>query len=218
MEKFTIKDEAVDWYDNVLNLTKNAKYEEAYTYLVTNVNNTEKNSIIKEWVMALCEFYVYDKKEEGIKLLENLLKSEIDSVMDFRIYNSLIIFYPLTSNRNKFYNCVNNVESRLDLLNDEELKINILHSISNGCYDFGDYKTAIKYSTQCIAKARESHIITKAFVFALIVRIASYYQLDDYSSLIEDFRLYHNYYYMIGDTDINIDKILLDIKVNKKIS
>jgi tetratricopeptide (TPR) repeat protein len=218
MDKNITIDKSVNWYDDVLSMTKNAKYEEAYAYLIINTDNTEKNSIMKEWVMALCEFYVYNKKEDAIKLLETLVTNKLESTMGFRVYNSLIIFCYSTNNRSKFYNYVKIIDSTINSLNDEELKINIFYSIANGCHDFGDYKTAINYSSKCIKKAREAHIINKCFIFALIVRIASNYQLDNYSDLIQDFGLYHNFYYVIGNTDINIDKILLDIKVNKKIS
>lgn len=197
--KETITNNIVNHVEKVFNLINQSNYEAAYIYLLEHTATTMYDPLIKEWVKSLCEYYVYEKQEDAIQLLEIIKPTHISSDMDFRIYLTLLKFTSDNPYKTKFLHYVSIVKSNLQKVDNQLLKIQALYSISQGYYNFKIYEKAIKYAEYCIDESVISTFITTEYALSIAIRVKSFTHMNLHKNAELDMDLYNDYKYLLGD-------------------
>jgi hypothetical protein len=205
-----INNDIVNGLDKVFECINQYKYDEAYYYLLQNTDNTKINPYLKEWVQALNEFHIYDKKIDAINILEKIRPNNIKNAMDFRIYNSLLGFYLKNNNNEDFCAIANIIKDFLRNNNDYVLlRIKSLYNLSNGYYTFNSYDIAVKYAQLCINECIGNQIILKEYLLSIVIKISSYDALNDFDLVHKEIKTYNDYKFLgflLGDQEKYIDE------------
>lgn len=220
IDKYITNDD-LNVVEKVFSLVSIQKYEQAYNTLIEYENNTKINTMLKDWVHALCNYHVFNKKIEAIKILEVIKPEKIKGDMDFRIWHSLFGFYLDIEDNKKFYELKDFIEENIDKVTITNLKVRAFYNISNGYFTFEKYNKALIYADKSIDEARKGNYIDKVFFYVIYIKIVSLYKLGQYQSSIDAIELYNQYksliYYIPEELDPNIQRInqLLKKKLKK---
>lgn len=222
MKKTVINNEIVSIVNTVFELVSDFQFEEAYIFLLNHTDNKKIDPLIKEWIKALCEFFIYNKKDDAVNILEKAKPEKINSSLDLRIYSVLVHFYHSIRDKNNFDNIVFYLKNYFEHNECKytTLKIKTLYNIANGYFVFYDFDNAIKYAGYCIDESTLNQKILNVYTMSLIIRIKSFYKKRDLINLKSELNMFNDYKYLIGNIEQNnnISKELEEInKIEKTI-
>lgn len=219
-----INDNAVVNIQEVFNLIRNGKYEEAFllSSKITDRGDTQ-DQLFHEWIKSLTEFYSCNNKETAIQLLEKIKPAKLENEIHFRIFNSLMVFYTEIEDEQHFREYKEKLIPELYMLNNSQLLAKIFGNIANCYYIFKNYKESIEYCEKAIKISQQHKFFDITFLLTTMIKIMNLFYLGDYikaNKLKDDLEILLR---MIENLEIKkyldkaIDKFNREVKLNENV-
>ncbi|WDV46464.1 hypothetical protein PV797_01910 [Clostridiaceae bacterium M8S5] len=170
----------------IFDLIQYGKYSEAFLLSSqAKVNDSNKNRLFHEWVIALNEFYSCNKRESSIKMLEKIKPGKLENELHFRIINSLMIFYLEDKNKENFLKYKDLLLSNIHTVSNNALLIKILSNICNGFYELEYYTESLNFCEKIISISKKHDLYNFRFCKTLMIKIMNLFYLGKHEEANE---------------------------------